>query len=326
MLQVFNTKKIILHSGIIFFFSFILFLFIYPQIIMITSKLGAIYHYSIKNIIITQNDFSQKNSYIYPESKIAVYKDKYEKKFMPLELFMQTKNSNGFEDFSLKKGEIALSKNAAQKYKLKTGDVLFAYIAYSSVLQPYTVKLIFAPYYGIVSDYLNNNGIGVVGYDNDFETRLDVSYIIFSEAHLEDIPQSIISSSKKLPKIDKMQQILIFYLFFYFIMISVVISVIHIIVSRLLDEKHRLTVFQLFRSGVSQKETLTLIIHLGIGLFFIPMTLGYLLSVILVGHYSTASSVILSLLLCVLISLFWILRTRWTCFKQTKFKIERSEK
>jgi hypothetical protein len=290
---------------------------------MITSKLDTIYHYGIKNIIITQNDFPEKNSYIYPESRIVVYKDKDEQQFIPLELFMQTHDSNGFEGFSLKKDEIVLSKNAAQKYKLKVDDVLFADVAYSSILQSYTVKSIFAPYYDIVSGYLNNNGIGVVGYDNDFEARLDVSYIIFSEARLEDVPQSIILLLKKLLTIDEIQQVLIFYLSLYFVIIATVVSAIHIIISRLLDETHTLTVFQLFRSGLSRKKILVLIIHLSIWLFLVPMILGYLLSIILVGHYSTVSSVILSLLLCIVVSFFWIVRIRRICFKQAKFKIRK---
>lgn len=319
--QTFDAKKILIHAVILFVVSFVIFFFICPQLVMITSKLGALSHYGVKNIIITKYAATEDNTYINAGSSIAVYKDKDLQQWMQLELFMQTREHKGFEQFQLQKGEIALSKNTAQEYRLKTGDELYLVLGYSDIPQRYIIKTIFDSYYGIVSDVMDIRGIGIAGYDNDFETRLSIRYIIFSTFELDKTPSHIILLLERIIMSSDIRYILYMWLLLYFVIIAAVICVFQVITSNSLKEKYKLLLFQIYRYGLSYWKMVLFAIYLGGALIFAPMCSAYLLYVILFGHFTfTVWSVMFCLIVCFLLSFFWVAGTIHTCLKQVRFR------
>jgi hypothetical protein len=318
--QTFDTKKILIHAVILFVVSFVLFLLLCPWLVMITSKLGALSHYGVKNIIITKYAATEDNTYIDAGLKIAVYKDKDLQQSMQLELFMQTRKHKGFEQFQLQKGEIALSKNVAQEYRLKAGDELYLVLGYSDIPQRYIIKTIFDSYYGI-ADVMDIRGIGIAGYDNDFETKLSIQYIIFSTFELDETPSHIILLLERIIMSSDVRQILYMWLLLYFVIIATVICVFQVITSNSLKEKHKPLLFQIYRYGLSYWKMVLFAIYLGCALIFAPMCSAYLLYVILFGHFMlTVWSVLFCLIVSFLLSFFWVAGTIHTCLKQVRFR------
>lgn len=132
------------------------------------------------------------NECLYPDTDIQFYRDP--KKFQRLTVSAIMREEGVSYDLryldilsSLNPGEVCLSRNVADRYKLTVGDTIFAEYSYSPKLVPVTVTAIIQTEF----DYIHpstDNEIGVVflGFNENYANSTNGKFILFAKESKTD--------------------------------------------------------------------------------------------------------------------------------------------
>ena len=117
-------------------------------------------------IVFYNNESSFDNDFYYMNRIYSAY---YKNDKMPLDILMikNEVNYTFFNNLSLNENEVAISKNVAERYRIKIGDKIVNKNALSSEDDYYTVKDYVDSSYSISVDYFSENtGLIIFGYND----------------------------------------------------------------------------------------------------------------------------------------------------------------
>jgi hypothetical protein len=253
--------------------------------------------------------------YIYAVNRVQIYKNIDKSQKIILESLVQKQNHDGLENFVLQENEIAFSRNVMNKYNLKKGD--YVYVELLNVIKKYAIKFVLPANYGIIEDPMLAYGIAILGYSPEFETRMKMKYVLFSEVNFNDIPNNIrIKTDYKRDYQDFFLLFLVCLVVLYFLYFAV-FGVVQILLNNLLKEDNSYQISYFYSLGLSSKSAFVLALSIPILFVFMPMTLGMAICILIffknsLNFYCISSLVVLSLLASTLWTVTIIKNYRFT--------------
>jgi hypothetical protein len=303
----FDFKEVLIHIFIVFVVVFLLDLFIYPIAMRIYSKLSFLMKNDIESVVMITEPASTKNTYIYAADRVQIYKDFDKSQKIIVESLMQQQNHDGFENFILQKNEVALSENVMSAYKLKTGDHI--YIELLNVLEKSVIKFVLPANYGMIGNPMLACGTAIIGYNPEFETRLKIKYVLFSEVNFNDLSNNIRIRTEY--KRDYRDYFLLFFVWLI-VLYSLYLAVLrttYVLLNNLLKEDYTRQISYFYSLGLSSTTLIFLALSLPVLLVFMPMVLGLVICIIILFEYALNFYCIFSfIVLSLLASVIWTLR------------------
>lgn len=141
--------------------------------------------YSLIYILNYGEGFS--NECLYPDTDIQFYHDAEKSRRLTISSIMREEGVS--YDLSylipleyLNPGEVCISKNVADKYKLSIDDIIFAEYSYSQELVPIRVTGIMQTEFDYVHPNTDNDiGVVFLGFNENYATNTNGKYLLFAE-------------------------------------------------------------------------------------------------------------------------------------------------
>jgi len=306
-----NKNLLIIICIILLCFSLIFFGLIYFHLNNITEKIELIDKNNIKNIFLSNQQFQKSKEYIYLGNSVVFNNINNPNKRLRLEALMQTAGNNGFELKELKENEAVITKNAANELKLKTGDYLTGDLSYSNTASEYKISAVLDPFFGTFNNPLSDSGLIIIGYDVNFESNMNVKYIIFSEAEINELDQNTLYSINDINSILSIKEFksrLVLLSIFYHGLFLFLALILFIIVKKIFGKFWQDYLIFLSSLGHYRAEIVLSFSFLSFLIIFIPLIAGFLF--MFFYNYNLIINLkecLYILLLCGLLTIIWIL-------------------
>jgi hypothetical protein len=234
-------------------------------------KINDIHRYHIETIIRTKTFWKGNNVFINPGPRFSLWNDKMMNHPLDCAILMLNQGQTLPDGSALARGELALSRNIAQKYHLHAGSRVFAANGYEDKPEPYTVREILDLHYNLMAPPLDAEGTAIAGFDHEFAKYMPLDYIIFSSWKPDNVPGIIVLTHEAfLESRSILTGLRCFFLLFVLIWFFL-FFIVRTILSNIFKDKTPALFTSLFQNGMQWKKLFARIARRSLLFDFVPL-------------------------------------------------------